>query len=98
MAKILLSKNLEKTQDSEDTFIEEDKNINNYKGVFYGEDTEQKYFEHGSHFLYKDICHRLEKLYNKVNQERRGATMYIDYSNDKKQYSKYNLSKYIYKF
>jgi len=37
-------------------------NALNYKGVFYGDDTEQKYFEGGAHFEYHDLCKRLNNI------------------------------------
>ena len=30
-----------------------------YKGVFYGDNSEKKYFEWGAHFSYKDLHKRL---------------------------------------
>ena len=27
----------------------------NYKGIFYDDDSEKKYYEYGAHFLYKDL-------------------------------------------
>lgn len=34
----------------------------NYKGIFYDDDSEKKYYEYGAHFLYKDLYKRLERL------------------------------------
>ena len=53
--------------------------INNYKGIYYQEDTEQKFFEADAHFSYVDLCRRLEKIVLKISPERRGKTMYEDW-------------------
>ena len=47
--------------------------MNNYKGIFYNQETEKKYYEGGAHFKYSDLVRELEKLIeetqknNKVN-------------------------------
>ena len=75
--KFKLPSNLANNQESEDE-IADNKNINDYKGVFYKEDTEQLYYEGGSHFSFKDICKRLEKLFWMLSLERRGPSLYSD--------------------
>jgi hypothetical protein len=66
-----LPNNKIKTKCGEDD-IADDENILNYKGIFYNEDSEQKYYEHGVHFKYKDLCKRLQlviQLREKENLE-----------------------------
>ena len=38
-----------------------------YKGIYYGDTNEQKFYEGGAHFRYKDLYKCLEKLYKKQN-------------------------------
>ena len=33
-----------------------------YKGIYYGDDSEKKYFEGGAHFKYSKLYHILEQL------------------------------------
>ena len=40
----------------------EKNDLNNYKGQFYKEGSETKFFEAGAHFEFKDLCKRLESL------------------------------------
>ena len=51
---------LPNNQDHDDEIA--DDNVANYKGVFFGDETEQIYYEFGAHFEFKDLCKRLEKL------------------------------------
>ena len=37
--------------------------MDEYKGIYYGDDTEQKFYEGGAHFKYSDLYKILEKLY-----------------------------------
>jgi hypothetical protein len=37
-------------------------NLNEYKGVFFGDDTEQIFYERGAHFKYSDLCNKLKNL------------------------------------
>jgi hypothetical protein len=67
MSQLIVDKNLEKKEDSEDEdFIERDNlhNLDNYKGIFCNEESEeeQRYFEYGAHFQYKWLVQRLEEL------------------------------------
>lgn len=49
---------------------------NNYKGIFYNEDEpEERYFEHGAHFKFKDLCRRLEMLKQSFTGSRREEHM-----------------------
>ena len=34
-----------------------------YKGIYYGDTSEQKFYEGGAHFRYIDLYHCLEKIY-----------------------------------
>ena len=60
----------------------EGEEIENYKGIYFNNDEkeEQRYFEGGAHFQYKDLCKRLERQYNNLPPHRRGTLMY---NNDK---------------
>ena len=78
--KLVVNNQLENNQDDEDG-IAEGQDVLNYKGIFFKEDTEQRYYEGGAHFQYKDICRRLEKLFYALSTDRRGETLYL---NDKK--------------
>lgn len=60
--------------DSSDMEIEQIDEINNFKGIYYNEDTEQKFYEHDAHFSFKDMCNRLEKLLKTLSPSRRGKT------------------------
>ena len=37
--------------------------MDEYKGIYYGDSTEPKFFEGGAHFKYKDLYRCLEKIY-----------------------------------
>ena len=36
-----------------------------YRGIYYGDTNEQKFYEGGAHFSYIDLCNCLEKLCKK---------------------------------
>ena len=36
-----------------------------YKGIYYGDTTEQQFYERGAHFKYIDLFKKLEILYQK---------------------------------
>ena len=59
-------------QDSEDAMVE-DQNAGDYKGVFYEDDTEQRYYEHGAHFQFKDLCRRLENVIKTLSPNRKAV-------------------------
>jgi len=42
---------------------------NEYKGVFYNDNSEHKYYENGAHFQYYDLCKRLNYLKKSRNEE-----------------------------
>ena len=51
--------------------MEDDDHIvdENYKGIFYNEEEpEERYYEHGAHFQYKDLFRRLEKIKSQQEQ------------------------------
>ena len=37
--------------------------IDNYKGIYFGNDNEQQFYEGGAHFKYSDLYNILENLY-----------------------------------
>lgn len=44
--------------------------MEDYKGIYYNDDTEQKYYEGGAHFKYKDLYKILEELSKKLNSKK----------------------------
>ena len=48
-------------------------NILDYKGVFYDDNSEKKYFEGGAHFSYSDLYRRLTNLSHKLSPSRVGV-------------------------
>jgi hypothetical protein len=73
-ANFILSHKIVRNDDPEDAMAED--NPLQYKGVFYGNDSDQKYYQGGAHFDYKDLCRRLNNfiesttlLRNEVNNE-----------------------------
>ena len=60
MANFVLSNEIARNEDPEDAMV--DDNALNYKGFFFGENTEQKHFLGGAHFDYSDLCSRLKEL------------------------------------
>lgn len=65
--------------ESEDHFCPKE-NANDYKGIFYGDSNEHKFFEFGSHFQYDDLCRRLEYLKSHLNTER--GEVYFEIEDD----------------
>jgi len=41
-----------------------------YKGLYYNDNTEQQFYEGGAHFRYKDLCQILEELVKKQNSKK----------------------------
>ena len=62
---------------------EDDANLNDFKGLYYNDNQEQKYYEGGAHFKYTDLCNRLEIIVNTLTPDRKGRSMYEDYVNPK---------------
>jgi peptide subunit release factor RF-3 len=56
---------------------------NNFKGIYYNDNDEQKYYEYGAHFPYRELCYRLEKIVITLNPDRKGKTMYEDWDGEK---------------
>jgi hypothetical protein len=92
MSQLILDQNLERKDDSDEDLLEQDyiQGINNYKGIFGHEDSEeeQRYFEYGAHFPFKWICERLEELsmgYTKENNSLYETSMKneLETANDK---------------
>ena len=90
--KLVVSNNLANNQEVEDE-IAEKQDVLNYKGVFYNEETENKYYEGGAHFTFKDLCRRLEKLFWVLSTDRRGESLY---QTDKKEIEFEKLGKIIF--
>lgn len=51
-------------------------NVLNYKGIYYEEEPEQKYFEGGAHFSFYNLCQRLEEILLTISPERRGNSIF----------------------
>jgi hypothetical protein len=45
-------------------------NINDYKGQYYKENSEKKYYEGGAHFSYKELYKRLIEISKVLSPER----------------------------
>jgi hypothetical protein len=41
-----------------------------YKGLYYNDNTEQQFYEGGAHFRYKDLYQILEELVKKANSKK----------------------------
>ena len=41
-----------------------------YKGLYYNDNTEQQFYEGGAHFQYKDLYQILEELVKKANSKK----------------------------
>ena len=54
--------------ESEDHFCPKE-NAGEYKGIFYNDDNEHKFFEYGAHFQYNDLCSRLDYLNQLISTE-----------------------------
>ena len=48
--------------------------IENYKGIYFGDENEQQYYEGGAHFKYKDLYNCLENLLLTMPYQRRGIS------------------------
>lgn len=44
--------------------------MEDYKGIYYNDETEQKYYEGGAHFKYKELYKILEELSKKINSKK----------------------------
>jgi hypothetical protein len=50
--------------------------MDEYKGIYYGDDTEQKFYEGGAHFKYIELYKKLELIY----QEQKAINLNIENS------------------
>jgi hypothetical protein len=62
-----------------DSSSSEDPELDNYKGIYFNDENDQKFYEGGAHFRYRDLCHILEKIVVTLSPGRRGKNMYEDY-------------------
>ena len=44
--------------------------MNEYKGIYYNDNTKQQYYEGGAHFKYNDLYKILEELVKKINSKK----------------------------
>ena len=56
--------------------------IENYKGIYFGDENEQQYYEGGAHFKYKDLYNILEELIKKEEKMNNPITTDYNYSPD----------------
>lgn len=54
--------------------------MNNYKGLFYGDDSKKQYFDYGAHFKYKDLVKKLEEL-KKIQEEQEQKEKKVKFQN-----------------
>jgi hypothetical protein len=76
---MLNSTHLKATAEEE---LDQQNNLLEFKGMYFNDNHEQKYCEGGAHFKYRDLCSRLEKYVLTLTPERRGKTMYQDWSKE----------------
>lgn len=48
----------------------------NYKGIYFEEDSDQRYFEGGAHFAHMNLCQKLEEIIITLSPDRRGYSIY----------------------
>jgi len=59
----------------------------NYKGIFYNDEKEKKYYEFGAHFKYKELVFELNKLIkekettNSSKQSKENILIFVDKKN-----------------
>ena len=59
-----------------DPFLNVNQNVINYKGIYYDDEPEQKFFEGGAHFSHFNLCYKLEEIILTLSPERRGNSIY----------------------
>lgn len=84
----LQTKKLANRPEDSDIDPEEIEEINNFKGIYYNENSEQRFYEHNAHFPYKELCLKLNRLLkvlspsrkelNKVNKVATGFRRSVD--------------------
>lgn len=60
----------------DDPLFNVNQNVMNYKGIYYEEEPEQKFFEGGAHFSHLNLCQKLEEIILTLSPERRGNSIY----------------------
>lgn len=66
---IVIPQNI-KNRIEEDTDLKDNDKAINYKGQYFQDDTEKKYYEAGAHFSYSDLFRRLTDLKSKLSPDR----------------------------
>lgn len=75
MAQLLLNNNIVIDSDFEEDNNVDNEELLNYRGHFYNEEEQERYFEYGAHFPYEYVCQMLEIIketrenFNKYNSE-----------------------------
>ncbi len=56
----------------------DNENMHEFKGIYFNDTQEQKYYEGGAHFKYTDLYNRLDKLLTTLTPERKGGSVSDD--------------------
>ena len=74
------------TKDENESTFNMNPNDINFKGIYFEEEPEQRYFEGGAHFAHMNLCHKLENIIITLSPDRRGNSIYDtpNISNSKK--------------
>ena len=84
------NKNIDnKTDDSEYEDAELDE-INNFKGIYYNEESEQRFYEHNAHFPFKELCFKINRILKTLSPSRRGEDYNKIYNDFKSNNTKNN--------
>lgn len=82
MSKLKLADKIIRNQEPDECLADYNQG-NNYKGIYFGDDSEKRYFESGAHFGYRDLFKRLSDLTKKLTPSRVGSAERKDKSNPK---------------
>ena len=64
------------TKDENDSIFNMNQNDINYKGIYFEEESDQRYFEGGAHFAHMNLCQKLEDIIITLSPDRRGNSIY----------------------
>lgn len=56
----------------------DNENMHEFKGIYFNDTQEQKYYEGGAHFKYTDLYNRLDKLLTILTPDRKGGSVSDD--------------------
>ena len=63
-------------------------NLENFKGIYFNQEEEQKFYEAGAHFKYSSLCKILEKIVTTLPNERKGKSLYEDWPTNSEKLTK----------